>query len=105
MSATISPTRRRLPSVVSVIGVVLLAGGVAAAIIIRLVTMANLASGPMQVLPVKAYASYAIGPASPLTNPYALSDTMVFFAFGVAAVGLLALVLGVALRATRRHPR
>ena len=103
MSVTISPTRSRVLSVVSVIGVVLLAGGVAAAVIIRVVTMASVASGPMQVLPVKAYSGYTFGPASTLTNPYASSDTLTLVAFGVAAIGLLVLVLGVALRATRRR--
>jgi hypothetical protein len=86
-----------------VIGIVLLAAGVVAAIIIRVMTMASAASGPMQTLPEKAYTGFSVGPAAPLANPYALSDTLVIVAFGVAAVGLLVLVLGVALRATRRR--
>ena len=104
MSGTISATRRRIPTIVSAIGIVLLAAGVASAVIIRLVTVANAASGPMQVLPVRAYTGYAFGPASPLTSPSGLSATLTFIAFGVAAIGLLTLVLGVALHATRRHP-
>ena len=103
MSGTISATRRRIPSVVSVIGIVLLGAGVVAAVAIRIVTMVSAASGPMQVLQVQAYTGYAVAPAGPLTNPYALSDTLTLVSFGVAAVGLLVLVLGVALHATRRR--
>ena len=103
MSGTMSAYRTRTPVVVSVIGIVLLAVGVVAAIVIRVVTTASVASGPMQTLQVQTYTGYAIGPATPLTNPYALSNTLVLVAFGVAAIGLLALVLGVALHATRRR--
>jgi hypothetical protein len=101
MSGTISAARSRTSAVVSAIGIVLLTAGVVAAII---VTMVSAASGPMPVLAVHAYTSY-VWPASSITNPYGVSDTMVLVAFGVAAVGLVALVLGVALHATRRHPR
>ena len=84
MSGTMAANRRRTPAVVSVIGIVLLAAGVLAAIIIRVVTMASAASGPMQTLPVRAYTSYVVGPATPLANPYALNDSLVLIAFGVA---------------------
>ncbi len=103
MAATISSTRSRIPAVLSVIGVVLLAGGVAVAVIIRVVTIARVTSGPMPVLPEQAYTGYTVAPAVPLTDPYALGNALVFVAFGVAAIGLLALVLGVALHATARR--
>ncbi len=103
MSSTIPPVRDRASSVVSVIGVALLAAGVVAAIIIRIVTMVSAASGPMQVLGQAAYTGYALAPAKPYVNPYALADALVLVAFGVAAFGLVALVLGVALHATKRR--
>jgi len=105
MSGTMASTGGRVPGVVTVIGIVLLAAGALAAIVVRIVAMVGASSGPMPVLHLKDYTGYQFGPASPLTNPYALSDTMVLVALGVAVVGLLTLVLGVALRATRRRAR
>ena len=105
MSGTTAPGGNRLASAVSVVGVVLLAGGVAAAIIIRIVTTAIVISGPMQVLSQAAYAGYSISPAKPYVTPYALSDALVPLAFGVAAFGLLVLVVGVAIHSTARRAR
>ncbi len=102
MSVTISPTGGRLPSVISAIGVALLAGGVVTAVIIRIATTVSVASAAMPVLPERAYTAYTVGPAVPFSDPYAFGNTLVLIAFGAAALGLLVLVAGVALHATRR---
>jgi hypothetical protein len=98
MSVTMAVRRGPVVQALFIGGPILLAGGLLAALIVR-ITMTTLQApdAAMQLLPVGAYAGYSAPPAS----HHRLDNTLMVVFLCVAGLGLLGLAAAVVLRARR----